>query len=148
VPARENLMPDLKSRIFEKLKGPALVGFATLTLDGRPWVRYVVAAADPDLNLWFSTHIASRKVAQIRKNPAVHLHAGVSTMETAESYVQVEGQAEVLTDAGTRKALWSDMLKRYFSGPDDPNFCVVKIRPSRIELWGMTPGGKPEVWAP
>jgi len=141
-------MSDLKSRILDKLAGPTLVGLATLTTDGRPWVRYVVAAADKNLNVWFSTHIGSRKVEQIRKNPAVHLNGGVSTMETAESYVQVEGKAEVLTDAATKQSAWNDMLKPYFTGPDDPNFCVVKVTPSRIEFWGMTPGRTPEVWEP
>ncbi len=147
-PVKENQMADLKSRILEKLKGPTLVGLATVTREGRPWVRYVMAAADTDLNIWFSTRLDSRKVEQIRNNSAVHLLAGVSTLETAESYVQVEGEADVLTDAVTRKALWNDLLKPYFSGPEDPNFCVVRIRPSRIELWGMTPGQRPEVWQP
>ena len=141
-------MADLKGRILEKLRDPTLVAFATVNPEGRPWVRYVMAAADRDLNVWFSTRLDSRKVAQVRNNPAVHLLAGVSTLETAESYVQVEGEAEVLTDTVTKKALWNDALKPYFSGPEDPNFCVVRIRPSRVELWGMTPGGQPEVWQP
>jgi hypothetical protein len=34
-----------------------------------------------------ATFLGSRKVAQIKKNPEVHLTTGVTTMESAESYV-------------------------------------------------------------
>jgi general stress protein 26 len=66
-------------------------------------------------------------------------------METAESYLQIQGRAEILTDEETKKAVWNDHLKNIFSGPDDPNYCVCKITPYRIEYqgMGMVP---PEVW--
>jgi general stress protein 26 len=100
---------------------------------------------DENLNLWLATFINSRKVAQIRKNPEVHLTVGVTEMENPEPYLQVQGRAEILTDGETKKAVWSDHLKNIFSGPDDPNYCVCKITPYRIEY--QTPGPvPPEVW--
>lgn len=140
-------MSDLKEKILGKMREPTLSGLATITADGKPWVRYIMAMADENLNIWFCTNLNSRKVEQIRRNPEVHLHTGVSSLETAESYLQVEGRAEILTDKQAKEAMWSDMLKPYFSGPDDPSFCVGRIKPSRIEFWAMEPGGKPEVWA-
>ena len=139
-------MPDLKKKILEKMSEPTLSGLATITAEGKPWVRYLMAMADEHLIIWFCTHLNSRKVEQIRRNPDVHLNTGVSSLEAAESYLQIEGRAEILTDQETKEAMWSDMLKPYFRGPDDPAFCVGRVKPSRIELWGMTPGREPEVW--
>ncbi|MBL7203387.1 MAG: pyridoxamine 5'-phosphate oxidase family protein [Desulfobacteraceae bacterium] len=101
--------------------------------------------ADENLTIWMATFVNSRKVAQIRKNPEVHLTTGVTDMETAESYLQIQGRAEILTDEKTKKAVWNDHLENIFSGPDDPNYCVCKITPYRIEYqgMGMVP---PEVW--
>ena len=137
--------PELKKKILAKLTGPTLCALATLTEDGKPWVRYVTPFADENLTLWMATFIGSRKVAQIRKNHEVHLTTGVATMETAESYLQIQGRAEILTDEATKKSVWFDPLKNIFSGPDDPHYAVCKIIPYRIEYqsMGMVP---PEIW--
>jgi len=138
-------MSELKKKILAKMDRPTLCALATITEDGKPWVRYVTPMADEDLNIWMATFIISRKVGQIRKNPEVHLTVGVTDIATAESYLQVQGRAEILTDEATKKAVWNDHLKAIFSGPDDPNYCVCKITPYRIEYQGMGPVS-PEVW--
>jgi len=138
-------MSQLKEKILAKIQYPTLSALATVTEDGNPWVRYVMTWADDSLNLWVTTFVGSRKVEQIRRNPEVHVTAGVTDLETAESYLQIQGRAEVLTDPETKQAVWQDFLKSYFSGPEDPNFAVLKIVPYRIEYqgMGMTPA---EVW--
>jgi general stress protein 26 len=140
-------MNDLKGRIFETARDLQLMNVATMTADGRPWVRYVMGKADRDLNIRFCTHGESRKVSQIKKNPNVHICFGVTALETAKNWVQVQGTAQVSTDRGELDAFWFDDLSNYFSGPDDPSYCVVIVRPSRIEFGTM---GKmtPEVWEP
>jgi general stress protein 26 len=69
----------------------------------------------------------------------------VTNPQTAEAYVQIQGRAEVSRDEAERKAYWKDELKTYFSGPDDPNYSVVIVRPYRIELQTMA-SMEPEVW--
>ena len=140
-------MSDLKQMILEKFQGPTLSALSTITEDGKPWVRYVTPFADENATLWIATFIHSRKVGQIKKNPEVHLTTGVMDPEKAESYLQVQGRAEILTDEETKKSVWFDQLKGIFSGPDDPNYCVCKITPYRIEFQGM--GMQPaQVWEP
>ncbi|GBE04809.1 MAG TPA: hypothetical protein ENG80_02360 [Nitrospirae bacterium] len=138
-------MSDLKQRIYDAAKEMQLINVATITEDGKPWVRYVMGKTDNDLVMRFCTHMSSRKVPQIRKNPNVHISLGVSSLETARNWVQVQGTAEVSTDKAERDAFWFDELNNYFSGPDDPDYCVVIIRPSRIEL-GTMGNTTPEVW--
>jgi general stress protein 26 len=138
-------MATLKDHILEIMGRQHLASLATVTDEGKPWVRYVIARGDGDLNLRFACFLDSRKVSQIKKNPEVHLTCGVTSPQTAESYLQVQGRAEVATDETERDAFWKEELRRYFGGPDDPNYCVVKVVPYRIEY--MAPGSMdPEVW--
>jgi general stress protein 26 len=138
---------EIKGKILSKFTGPTLCALATVTEDGKPWVRYVTPFADEHLTLWMATFVHSRKVGQIRNNSEVHLTTGVASMEKAESYLQIQGRADILSDAATKKAVWTDHLKGIFSGPDDPNYAVCKVTPYRIEYqgMGMVP---PEIWEP
>jgi general stress protein 26 len=138
-------MSDLKDKILEKMKEHTLASFATIAEDGKPWARYVVVKADDQLNIWFATFKNSRKTLQVVKNPEVHLTLGISDPQTAVSWLQVQGRAELFEDAETRNAVWYDLLNSIFSGPDDPNFVVCKIKPYRIEYYMMNMP-KPEIW--
>jgi general stress protein 26 len=140
-------MSDLKQNILDVAKDLQLINFATITEDGKPWVRYVVGKADSDLVFRFCTRLQTKKVAQIRKTPNVHISLGAQNLETAKHWLQVEGVAEVSTDKTERHSFWFDELKNYFSGPDDPNYCVVIVRPLRIEF-GTMGNMTPEVWQP
>ena len=140
-------MSDLKQNILDVAKDFQLLNFATVTEEGKPWVRYVVGKSDSDLVFRFCTHVQTRKVAQIRKDPNVHLSLGAQNLETAKHWLQVEGVAEVSTDKTERHSFWFDELKNYFSGPDDPDYCVVIVRPLRIEF-GTMGNMTPEVWQP
>ena len=137
---------ELKKRILSKFAGPTLCTLATVTEDGEPWARYVTPPRmDKDMTIWVATFANSRKVGQIAKNAEVHLVAGVTSIETAESYLQIQGKALILTDKATKKAVWFEALARVFSGPDDPNYCVCRITPYRIEYHQMGPVPA-EVW--
>lgn len=140
-------MNDLKLRIYEVSKDLQLVNFATVTERGAPWVRYVMGKADGDLIFRFCTRIDSRKVDQIRRNPEVHISLGISSLETAKNWIQVQGTAKVSTDSIECAAFWFDELKNYFNGPDDPMYCIVIVTPTRIEF-GTMGISTPEVWEP
>jgi general stress protein 26 len=135
----------LKEKIMAKFTGPTLCALATVTEDGKPWVRYVMLGADEKLTLWGATFAASRKVADIRRNPEVHLTTGAKDVETAQSFLQIQGRAEILTDPESKRAMWSDYLKGHFSGPDDPEYVVCKVTPYRIEHHTMD-NAPYEVW--
>ncbi len=138
-------MSDLKERILKVIGKPHLAGLATITEDGKPWVRYVMPVADEEMTIRFSTFLEARKVKHIKKNPTVHLVCGVTDPENYESYVQIEGHAEVTTEPEEKEAFWNDELTAYFEGPDDPKYAVVRVKPKRIEFWSKEKMGM-EVW--
>jgi general stress protein 26 len=137
-------MPNLKERILEVVKAPCLAAFATTTLDGKPWVRYVVTEASDDLTFRFSSFTNARKVAQIESNPEVHLTCGIPDPTVMGPYLQIQGRAEFTTDREARHAFWSDRLRILWEGPDDPNFGVVVVTAYRIEFCHV--GLESEVW--
>jgi general stress protein 26 len=138
-------MADLQERILDIITKPQLSSLATITADGKPWVRYVMAMADDNLTLRFATFVQARKVTQIAANPEVHLTAGVTSPMDMKPYVQIQGRAVFTTDQEKRHAFWTPMLAPIFDGPDDPKYGVIEMTPYRIEL--CTPGSyEPEVW--
>lgn len=139
-------MTTLKEKIIEKMKYPSLASFATVTSDYKPWTRYVVVMADNNLDIWFATRRTTRKTIQIANNPEVHLTLGVTDLAAVDTYLQIQGRAEILDDADSKKAVWYDLLEKVFKGPEDPEYCVCKITPYRIEFNTMDPAVPPEIW--
>jgi general stress protein 26 len=140
-------MENLTDRIYRILERPVLAALATVTADGKPWVRYVMAMAGPDLVVRCATFVSARKVRQIADNPEVHLTCGVTNPAEVSPYLQIQGRAELNISRDTRHAFWTDMLLSIFAGPDDPEYGVVEITPYYIEY--CTSGSfEPEIWTP
>ena len=138
-------MADLKQRILDITLKPQLTNLATITEDGKPWVRYVITIGSDDMTIRCATFVTSRKVKHIGKNEEVHLSCGVDDPASMAPYLQIQGTAELAIDDAERQAMWYDELEPIFSGPDDPNYGVLVIKPYRIEYW--TPEVfEPEVW--
>lgn len=126
-------MADFKTLVREIAPGLQLIAFATLTETGAPWVRYVAGKVADDLTIRFSTHLSSRKVAHIWRDPRVHITLGATDIRSPR-WLQFDGRAEISIAAEERRAFWFDGLKQFVSGVDDPEYCIVIVRPSRVEL--------------
>ncbi len=137
-------MSDIERRIAGILGVPQLAAFATVTPEGKPWVRYVFCEGREDMTIRFATQAGSRKVAQIGSNPEVHLTLGASAPAAGKPYLQIQGRAGFFTDEAARRGFWKDSLKGYFQGADDPEYGVVVVEAYRIEL--CSPGLLPEIW--
>ena len=137
---------DLQEKIYDVMKTYPLAALATITEDGRPWVRPIMIAVEENLSIKFATPLNSRKVAQINRNPEVHLACGASLVDSLAPYLQVQGKAHISQDLALRRRMWTSALKKYFAGPDDVNYGVGIIEPYRIEYFSRSE--TPEVWEP
>lgn len=139
-------MNELEKRIKDVFVKPSVVSaFATITEDGTPWVRYVCAVIRDDFKIRFATFADSRKVADIKKNPKVHLTCGEFGPTHIGTYLQIEATASITDAEEERHDMWYEQLGKFFKGPDDPNYVVMLLDPHRIEIYG--PGlVEPEVW--
>lgn len=88
--------------------------------------------------LWFYTDIRSIKVEEVNTDNTVHLtfaHPG------KESYLDVWGSAEVITDRQLIKEKWSAINKAWFpKGSDDPNAALLKVTPQECYYWDSEAG--------
>lgn len=140
---------DVKRRIYQVIKGHRVAAFATVDENGNPRTRYVVAAADEDLNVSFGTSLHSCKCVHLLRNPNAHVCFKNLAAEADIEYVQIEGVARVLQDADSKKAFWNPMLWMYMRGPDDPDYAAVVVTPRRAELCNLVDlkrGLPPVVW--
>lgn len=50
-------------------------------------------------------------------------------------HISLTGTAEVCTDLETCREMWFEGLANHFSGPDDPNLCVIRFTTERYSLF-------------
>ena len=140
-------MNELEEKIWKILGKKQTAALATISASGAPWVRYVTVRAGQDRTLNFCTGLSTRKAGEIAANPQVHLACGNLQPPDDSVFLQIAGRAEIHADAATRHKYWQEEWRRYFQGPDDPDYVMVFIRPARIEY--NAPGSfSPEVWEP
>lgn len=124
---------SLKDKILKVIKGSKLTSLATIS-GARPWVRYAVSHNQgANLNLYICTYRDSRKVRQIHKNPNVHITIGGDIDNLDAPYVQIVARARVRSDKALRKKYWQSFMKKYYSGPNDPQYVILELKPEFIE---------------
>lgn len=139
-------MITIRHKVIELLKQPQLASCATITLDGKPWTRYIMINSDENFNIRSAVCLNSRKVKQIEKNPEVHLVFGINDpKDLGKPYIQIQGIAKIVTDQEEKSNYWFDMLKGIFSGPADPTYAIMIIEPYRVEF-NNPDSMTPEIW--
>lgn len=126
---------QLKQRIIDVIVKNPLASVATVEGD-QPWVRYMAVEHDQNLICYTTTFVGSRKITQIKKNNNVHIIMGGDPQDWEKPYINMQATAYILADLETKQKFWKDVLQQFFSGPDDPNYVVIKFVPSVIEYQG------------
>jgi len=130
----ENLKIDV-AKLFDP-EG-SLIALAT-SEDDVPCVRYLIAHADDDLNVFFATYRNTKKVRQIKRNPVVSFVVGGDPGDWRKPYARFTGKCEEIDDLEAKRKFWKPVYSSFFSGPEDENFVLFGIRPIKIEF--MDPG--------
>jgi len=72
------------------------------------------------------------------KDDEIHVNDNVCVAFADNSgmrYVSVTGTATVLEDRAKIQALWDPSNKAFWDNENDPNICVLRVRPSMAEFW-------------
>lgn len=110
--------------------------------NGKPKVRYMAIFND-GLNIHLATNRKTHKVEELQKNPNMSLLLGYELGGTKE-LVEIEGTCEITKNDQLKQRVWNDELKPWFDGPDDPNYVILDVTPTRIEYTAQ--GSEPMVW--
>jgi len=111
------------------------VGVCMLTTRFRGGLRARPVEARPDRAvglIWFVTDVRGLKDDEIEQSPDVGL---VFIDHADRAYLSVTATAQVLEDHAKAREIWRKTDDMWWNGPDDPNVRVLRIEPSRAELW-------------
>lgn len=131
-------LKDKVISLFEKHQ----VGTLATIQDGKPYSRFMLFFHE-DLTLYAATNKNTHKVEDIEKNRDVHILLGLDAKGFASSYCEVEATASIEESSDMREKFWNDQLKEWMSGPDDPNYILLKLEPSLIRYFEKV-GSSPE----
>ncbi len=118
--------------------------FATAGEDGGPRVRWMGGLyLEEPMTIFMATFVKARKMAQIHRYPPGQLMFQAPDFSTV---ITLFGNCTVVDDIAARQKLWEAIpqLAHYMSGPDDPEFGVVRFDTKKVELLAMHEGS----WAP
>lgn len=132
----------LEQRIVAALEENPYGSFGTVEAGNKPKVRYM-AVYHEGLNVYLATDRKTHKVEELQNNPNVYLLLGYEAGGTKD-VVEIEATASVSKDEGLRSKVWNPDLEKWFSGPEDPDYVILELKPGRIEYRGR--GGEQGVW--
>jgi len=105
---------------------------ALIDTDGYPTAATISPSKiDGIRHITFCSGVGSNWVKRIEKCN----RASVCFNSEDEQYnITLVGTIEVLTDIATKKEMWFDGMGSYFSGPEDPGYCVLRFNTQRYSL--------------
>jgi general stress protein 26 len=119
--------------LVKEIKICMLITHDNEMLRGRPMAT---TEAGTDGHLWFFTSSSTAKYDEILRESKVALSYSDPLHNT---YVMVNGEAEISRDKELINKFWNPMLKAWFpDGPDDPHITLIKIKPVDAEYWDNT----------
>lgn len=103
---------------------------ALIDFDGYPTASTITPSkADGIRWISFCTGIGANKPNRIRKCNLA------SVCFNADDYnITLEGTIDIVTDPKVKKEMWYEGLENHFSGPEDPNYCVLMFKTERYNL--------------
>jgi general stress protein 26 len=124
---------DKASRVWDILEKHG-VGMLTTQFAGGLRARPLEARPDRDIGaIFFVTDVRGLKDDEIEAEPDVGF---VVIDESENAYLSISGRAEVTRDSILAARIWKKTDDVWWpGGPDDENVRVIRIEPTRAELW-------------
>ena len=146
---------DIAQEFDARVKRIVWCTVATVDRQGRPRTRILHPIWEGTTG-WIATGRHTLKTKHLEKNPWVSL----SYWDQQHQQIYVDAKAEWVDDQKEKLRLW-DLYKNtppplgydpgiiWQGGPDDPTYGLLKLKPWRIELYGLgsvMTGAAGEVW--
>ena len=108
--------------------------FATIDGQGRPAIRGMMIWRREGLKkVWYAGFSYSRKMVNLGENPAAGVYMwGRDGQKIAA--LALTGSARVLRDQAARHEFWESSLLEYYTGPDDPDYCIIEFTASECDF--------------
>jgi len=114
--------------------GGGMEGHAVIALtnkEGYPNASTATIAKAYGINwITFNTSTDSAKANRIRK-----CNRASVCLSSSKYNITLVGTIEILTDSDTKRDMWFEPMSGIWSGPDDPNFCVLRFNTETYNIY-------------
>jgi general stress protein 26 len=121
----------------------------TLGSDGQPQAREVDPfPPEEGMVVWLATNPATRKVAQVKRDPRVTL---CYIDASGGGYVTLLGKAEVVDLAAEKAKRWKEEWSTFYKDKNKgSDYLLIRVTPFRLEVVSYAHGvfNDPETWMP
>lgn len=125
---------QLEELIIKTLDANKFGSFGTIEEGNKPKVRYM-AVFHEGLNIYLATNRKTHKVEELEDNPNAFLLLGYES-GGSKDVLEIEATVAVTKDEALRSKVWNKELEPWFTGPEDPNYVILELTPTRIEYIG------------
>ncbi|KWX72760.1 general stress protein [Paenibacillus jilunlii] len=125
---------ELEQTIIKTLDDNKFGSFGTIEAGNKPKVRYM-AVFHEGLQIYLATNRKTHKVEELRDNPNAFLLLGYE-QGGGKDVLEIEATVAVTKDESLRSKVWNKELEKWFKGPDDPDYVILELQPTRIEYMG------------
>jgi general stress protein 26 len=99
--------------------------------NGYPTASTITASKADGINtITFCTGLGTNKTNRISA-----CNQASVCFTSGEYNITLVGTIEIATDAATKQETWYEGMGNHFSGPDDPNYCVLRFTTKRYNLF-------------
>jgi general stress protein 26 len=134
---------QLKKKMMDMLDESGVGTLATIR-NSKPFSRFMLFFHE-DLTIYAATNKNTHKVEDIEANPYVHILLGLDVKNTNGEYFEIEAKANIDSSLESRRKFWDEKLRDWLSGPDDPNYVLLKLEPEHIRYFSKAGEGPEEL---
>ena len=128
LPVTAEQLPALALAVLEADRFPILA-----TVDGdQARARPITATWTEGFTVYFANLKRFHKTAELAANPKVEL----CFLDKGDDQVRITGIAERVSDRATQDEAFARdaLLRQYLKSPDNPEFTLYRVRPSRVRF--------------
>ncbi|MBT2688480.1 pyridoxamine 5'-phosphate oxidase family protein [Bacillus sp. ISL-47] len=134
---------QLKRKMIDMLDESGVGTLATIR-SNKPFSRFMLFFHE-NLTIYTATNKNTHKVEDIEANPNVHILLGLDVKNVNGEYLEIEAKASIDSSPEIRRKFWDEKLKDWLSGPDDPNYILLKLEPEHIRYFSSAGEGPEEL---
>lgn len=127
-PVTPEQLPDLVRAVIRNQRFPMLA-----TLDGdQPRVRPITATWTDGYTVYFANLKRFHKTQEMAAQHNVEL----CFLDKGDDQVRITGVAELVSDRATQEEAFKRdaLLRQYLKSPDNPEFTLYRVRPTRVRF--------------
>jgi general stress protein 26 len=127
-PVTADQLPGLALAVLKAQRVPILA-----TVDGdQPRARPITATWTDGFTVYFANLKRFHKTQEIAANAKVEL----CFLDKNDDQVRITGVAELVTDRATQEEAFTRdaLLRQYLRSPDNPEFTLYRVRPTRVRF--------------